>query len=161
MARVPVLAAGGIVLRREKTPLIAVVRLRKRDEWVLPKGKLDDGETPRDAAERADDGIARTDHDRRIGIGRTQAGLELARKTIMQALEVGLARLGKIEIGKQPPAGDREIADQGLLDLAEPAHEPGQGRPRDTIGQQEVQVFLLGQSGDQASNCHESVSGID
>jgi 8-oxo-dGTP diphosphatase len=32
--------------------LIAVVRLRKRNEWVLPKGKLDDGETPRAAAER-------------------------------------------------------------------------------------------------------------
>ena len=52
MARAPVLAAGGIVLRQEQTPLIAVVRLRKRNEWVLPKGKLDDGETPRDAAER-------------------------------------------------------------------------------------------------------------
>src|SRR5882757_8949318 len=52
MARAPVLAAGGIVLRREGTPLIAVVRLRKRNEWVLPKGKLDDGETPRAAAER-------------------------------------------------------------------------------------------------------------
>jgi 8-oxo-dGTP diphosphatase len=52
MARVPVLAAGGIVLRREKTPRIAVVRLRKRNEWVLPKGKLDDGETPRAAAMR-------------------------------------------------------------------------------------------------------------
>src|SRR3984957_20854297 len=52
MARAPVVAAGGIVLRQEKTPLIAVVRLRKRNEWVLPKGKLDDGETPRDAAER-------------------------------------------------------------------------------------------------------------
>jgi 8-oxo-dGTP diphosphatase len=26
--------------------------LRKRDEWVLPKGKLDDGETPRAAAKR-------------------------------------------------------------------------------------------------------------
>jgi len=52
MARAPVLAAGGIVLRRGETPLIAVVRLRKRNEWVLPKGKLDDGETPRDAAER-------------------------------------------------------------------------------------------------------------
>ena len=52
MARAPVLAAGGIVLRPEQTPLIAVVRLRKRNEWVLPKGKLDDGETPRDAAER-------------------------------------------------------------------------------------------------------------
>ena len=52
MARGPVLAAGGIVLRQASPPLIAVVRLRKRNEWVLPKGKLDDGETPRDAAER-------------------------------------------------------------------------------------------------------------
>ncbi|WP_407176565.1 NUDIX hydrolase [Bradyrhizobium sp. STM 3562] len=52
MARAPVLAAGGIVLRRASPPQVAVVRLRKRNEWVLPKGKLDDGETPRDAAER-------------------------------------------------------------------------------------------------------------
>lgn len=40
------------MLRQAKPPLVAVVRLRKRNEWVLPKGKLDDGETPRDAAER-------------------------------------------------------------------------------------------------------------
>jgi 8-oxo-dGTP diphosphatase len=46
------MAAGGIVMRREQPSLIAVVRLRKRDEWVLPKGKLDDGETPRAAARR-------------------------------------------------------------------------------------------------------------
>src|SRR6201987_471190 len=52
MARVPVMAAGGIVMRREQPPLLAVVRLRKRDEWVLRKGKLDDGETPRAAARR-------------------------------------------------------------------------------------------------------------
>ncbi len=52
MARGQVLAAGGIVLRREQPPRVAVVRLRKRDEWVLPKGKLDDGETPRAAAKR-------------------------------------------------------------------------------------------------------------
>ena len=52
MARSPVMAAGGIVLRQGQTPLVAVVRLRKRNEWVLPKGKLDDGETPRAAAER-------------------------------------------------------------------------------------------------------------
>lgn len=52
MARTPIMAAGGIVLRRAETPLVAVVRLRKRNEWVLPKGKLDDGETPRAAAER-------------------------------------------------------------------------------------------------------------
>jgi 8-oxo-dGTP diphosphatase len=52
MARASVIAAGGIVLRREQTPRIAVVRLRKRNEWVLPKGKLDEGEGPRDAARR-------------------------------------------------------------------------------------------------------------
>jgi 8-oxo-dGTP diphosphatase len=61
MARAPVLAAGGIVLRLEATPLIAVVRLRKRNEWVLPKGKLDDGETARAAAER--EVLEETGHD--------------------------------------------------------------------------------------------------
>jgi 8-oxo-dGTP diphosphatase len=61
MAREPVLAAGGIVLRRGQSPRIAVVRLRKRDEWVLPKGKLDIGETARDAAER--EVLEETGHD--------------------------------------------------------------------------------------------------
>ena len=61
MARAPVLAAGGIVLRRGAPPLVAIVRQRKRNEWVLPKGKLDDGETPRDAAER--EVLEETGHD--------------------------------------------------------------------------------------------------
>jgi len=52
MARTFVLAAGGIVLRQAEPPLVAVVRLRKGNEWCLPKGKLDHGETPRAAAER-------------------------------------------------------------------------------------------------------------
>jgi 8-oxo-dGTP diphosphatase len=61
MARMPVMAAGGIVLRREDPARVAVVRLRKRNEWVLPKGKLDDGETPRAAAER--EVLEETGHD--------------------------------------------------------------------------------------------------
>src|SRR3569832_3009943 len=52
MARAPTLAAGGIVTQRDGTPLFAVVRMRKRNEWVLLKGKLDDGETAREAAAR-------------------------------------------------------------------------------------------------------------
>ena len=61
MARTSILAAGGIVLRREDPARIALVRLRKRNEWVLPKGKLDDGETPRAAAER--EVLEETGHD--------------------------------------------------------------------------------------------------
>lgn len=49
------------MLRQGDTPLFAVVRLRKRNEWVLPKGKLDDGETPRAAAER--EVLEETGHD--------------------------------------------------------------------------------------------------
>ncbi|MGV7216868.1 NUDIX hydrolase [Bradyrhizobium sp. UFLA05-112] len=60
MARAPVLAAGGIVVRRD-APLIAVVRQRKRNEWVLPKGKLDDDETLREAAHR--EVLEETGHD--------------------------------------------------------------------------------------------------
>ena len=52
MARDTILAAGGIVVQTGDTPRVALVCLRKSNEWVLPKGKLDKGETPRAAAER-------------------------------------------------------------------------------------------------------------
>jgi 8-oxo-dGTP diphosphatase len=52
MARERVMAAGGIVVQRGDSPRIALVQLRKRDDWVLPKGKLNKGETPRAAAQR-------------------------------------------------------------------------------------------------------------
>jgi hypothetical protein len=112
----------------------------------------------RDGAERADDGIARARHDLRIRVERAQAGPQFADKAIVQAGEIRLACFTEIELRKQPPASDREFAHQRVLDLAEPAHETRQSRPRDAVGQQEVQVFLLGQAGDQAPNCHESVS---
>jgi 8-oxo-dGTP diphosphatase len=43
------------------TPLVAVVRQRKRNDWVLPKGKLDEGETPKHAARR--EVLEETGHD--------------------------------------------------------------------------------------------------
>lgn len=59
--REPVLAAGGIVLREEAGPLVAVVRLRKNDAWVLPKGKLKPGEELLEAARR--EATEETGHD--------------------------------------------------------------------------------------------------
>jgi 8-oxo-dGTP diphosphatase len=50
--RTPILAAGGIVLRGEGKPEIAVVQLRKMSAWVLPKGKLAAGESAIAAARR-------------------------------------------------------------------------------------------------------------
>ena len=58
-------AAGGIVVQRGEPPLFAVVCLRKRGDWVLPKGKLDAGETPRAAAQR--EVLEETGHDTEVG----------------------------------------------------------------------------------------------
>ena len=123
----------------------------------MAQGVCDIG-VPDVVAEGADDAVGGAGDDGWIGIGRAQAGTEFARKTIVQAFEFGLLGLRQIEIGKQPPAGDRQIPHQRVLDLAEPAHESGDGRPGNPVGQQEVNILLLGEGGDQAFDCHESVS---
>jgi 8-oxo-dGTP diphosphatase len=51
-SRKPVLAAGGIVVRRGVKPLVAVVQRSRDDAWVLPKGKLKPNERPIAAARR-------------------------------------------------------------------------------------------------------------
>ncbi len=51
-SQLPVLAAGGVVLRGKKRPLIAVVQMRHQKTWVLPKGKLHKNETVLAAAKR-------------------------------------------------------------------------------------------------------------
>ena len=50
--RMPILAAGGILLRGRGKPEIALVQLRKMGAWVLPKGKLAAGESAIAAARR-------------------------------------------------------------------------------------------------------------
>lgn len=50
--RTPVLAAGGIVIRNNGKPLVAVVQRRRDNAWVLPKGKLKPNEKPIAAARR-------------------------------------------------------------------------------------------------------------
>ena len=62
-----------------------------------------------DRAVRADDGVARADHDRRIGIGRPQARLQLAREAVVQALELGLAA-PRTDRGRKTAASRRSRA---------------------------------------------------
>ena len=53
MARKPIQAAGGIVVRKTRArPLYAVVQRSKDDRWVLPRGKLKASERPKVAARR-------------------------------------------------------------------------------------------------------------
>jgi 8-oxo-dGTP diphosphatase len=61
MARAPILAAGGIVVRGSHRPLIAIVQLRKSKNWVLPKGKLKPTEDAIAAAKR--EVLEETGHD--------------------------------------------------------------------------------------------------
>lgn len=51
---VPVLAAGGAVWRRDESGAVDVVLVHRPryDDWSLPKGKLDPGETDEEAALR-------------------------------------------------------------------------------------------------------------
>jgi 8-oxo-dGTP diphosphatase len=61
MARAPIFAAGGIVVRGGREPLIAIVQLRKQGDWVLPKGKLTGSESALAAAKR--EVLEETGHD--------------------------------------------------------------------------------------------------
>jgi 8-oxo-dGTP diphosphatase len=51
-SRLPILAAGGIVLRSNPKPQFAIIQLRKLGAWGLPKGKLAAGEDAMTAARR-------------------------------------------------------------------------------------------------------------
>jgi 8-oxo-dGTP diphosphatase len=51
-SRIPILAAGGIVLRNDQRAQFAIVQLRKLGAWGLPKGKLAVGEDAMAAARR-------------------------------------------------------------------------------------------------------------
>ena len=58
-------------------------------------------------------------------------------------LKRGLLGLAQVEIGERRQAPIEQVADQRLLDLAEPADELRRQPPRNAVGQQEVEVLLL------------------
>ncbi|HEY3396343.1 MAG TPA: NUDIX domain-containing protein [Armatimonadota bacterium] len=52
MDRLSLVSAGAVVLAATDPPQVALLRHATAAEWRLPKGKLDPGETPREAAVR-------------------------------------------------------------------------------------------------------------
>jgi hypothetical protein len=72
----------------------------------------------------------------------------------MQAAELMLARLAQVNVGEQAPYIYGRAANPGVFDLAEPAHEMGQGQAGNPVGQQKVQIFLGTQAPQPVSNRH-------
>ena len=105
-----------------------------------------------------DDGVAWTHDDLRIAVDRPRAVPELAREAIVQARKLRLPRVREIDVAKQPPQRDREIAHERLLDLAEPAHETREQAARDTVGQKKVDVLLQKHFCQSGAHCHETVA---
>jgi len=50
--QIPIIAAGGIVVRRNSKAAIAIVQRKRDNAWVLPKGKIKPNEKPITAAKR-------------------------------------------------------------------------------------------------------------
>lgn len=48
----PVVAAGGFVVRRTRKDNVKLLLIKRKGKWDLPKGKMDPGETPVQAARR-------------------------------------------------------------------------------------------------------------
>jgi 8-oxo-dGTP diphosphatase len=64
VTQMPVLTAGGVVVRDSPKPLVAIVQRRRDNAWVLPNGKLKSNEKPIAAAKR--EAMEETGYDVRV-----------------------------------------------------------------------------------------------
>jgi hypothetical protein len=94
----------------------------------------------------ADDGVAGAQQGLRVRVQRPRAGLERAREAGLQAVEVLCLGLRQVEVGEQPPDGDRQPGQPRAADAADAAHQARQCLTRHAVGEQEVQVLLQQQA---------------
>ncbi len=105
----------------------------------------------------ADYGIAGA-HERRCArIKLPGAFPQLARKAIVEAREVRFPGVAQIQSAELPPQKQAGGANAGLLQLAEPAHEQRQPAPGNPVGQQEVEILVLDDPGNNRPQLHGTV----
>jgi len=61
---------------------------------------------------------------------------------------------------KEAPQADGDVPHQGLLDLAEPAHELREQPAGNPVGEQEIEVLLLEQVQNPGPQRHGAVNSI-
>jgi hypothetical protein len=72
----------------------------------------------------------------------------------MHTFEHGGFCLFQIQVREKLPYGDRQIANQRLLNLAEPSHELCEPYSWQAIGQQEIKIFLRQNFLNQLAKAH-------
>jgi hypothetical protein len=93
--------------------------------------ELDAGDRPTGA----DDRVAGAHQHGGIMVDRPRAVPELAGEAVVHASKLRGLGLAQVEIAEETPDPDRQVADERLLDPAEPAHEAGQEAARNPVGQ--------------------------
>src|SRR5262249_1412187 len=108
----------------------------------------------------ADDRITGADEDLGAAIDWARSVLELADEAIVHAAKVLFLGLAQIQVAEETPEPHRQVAQQRLLDPAEPAHELRDQAARNSVGQQEVEVLLRQQAQNLGSQRHRAVTSI-
>src|ERR1700683_4430870 len=96
-------------------------QVRKRIAGAFDLIEIDSG----DCSKGADNRVAGADEDLRISIDRAHPRLQVPDEAIVQAVELRGARLAQIEVGKEAPYLDGNVAYEWLLDAAEPTGKLG------------------------------------